>query len=147
MFACFITSIEVAVQVPPVSTSAPVSTGDSEDVVMQLKTELDSLKKEVETIKLFLTKEVIILKSEYKRDIEILRQDLDKECTKFADLQIEVENSIIKDCSDNVYMLFICIAMMTYMQLGNLWILLANTYNYIIVLLAVQKPSMLACKF
>ena len=93
MFACFIISIEVAVQVPPVSTSAPVSTGDSEDVyvVMQLKTELDSLKKEVETMKLFLTKEVIILKSNYKRDIEILRQDLDEERTKFADLQIEVE--------------------------------------------------------
>ena len=91
MFACFIISIEVAVQVPPVSTSAPVSTGDSEDVVMQLKAELDSLKKEVETLKLFLTKEVIILKSDYKRDIEILRQDLDEECKKFADLQIEVE--------------------------------------------------------
>ena len=71
------------------STSAPVSTGDSEDVVMQLKTELDSLKKEVETMKLFLTKEVIILKSDYKRDI--LRQDLDEERKKFADLQIEVE--------------------------------------------------------
>ena len=74
------------------STTTPVSTGDSEDdVVLQLKTELDSLKKEVETLKSFLTKEMHILKSDYKRDIEILRQRLDEEHKKFASLQIEVE--------------------------------------------------------
>ena len=85
------------------STTTPVSIGDSEDVVIQLRKELDSLKKEVDTMKLFLTKEVdtmklfltkevASLKSDYKRDIEILRQDLDKEHTKAAGLQVELEH-------------------------------------------------------
>ena len=74
------------------STTTPVSIGDSEDVVIQLRKELDSLKKEVDTMKLFLTKEVASLKSDYKRDIEILRQDLDKEHTKVAGLQVELEH-------------------------------------------------------
>ena len=43
-------------------------------------------------MKLFLTKEVASLKSDYKRDIEILRQDLDKEHTKVAGLQVELEH-------------------------------------------------------
>ena len=34
---------EAAVQVPPLFTTTPVSVGDYEDVVMQLKEELDSL--------------------------------------------------------------------------------------------------------
>ena len=57
------------------STTTPVSIGDSEDVVIQLRKELDSLKKEVDTMKLFLTKEVASLKSDYKRDIEIKFSD------------------------------------------------------------------------
>ena len=57
------------------STTTPVSIGDSEDVVIQLRKELDSLKKEVDTMKLLLTKEVASLKSDYKRDIEIKFSD------------------------------------------------------------------------
>ena len=66
------------------STTTPVNIGDSEDVVIQLRKELDSLKKEVDTMKLLLTKEVASLKSDYKRNTEILRQDLDEEHTKVA---------------------------------------------------------------
>ena len=57
------------------STTTPVSIGDSEDVVIQLRNELDSLKKEVDTMKLLLTKEVASLKSDYKGDIEIKFSD------------------------------------------------------------------------
>ena len=48
----FSTKSEAAVQVPPMFTTTPVSVGDYEDVVMQLKEELDSLNKK-EAIKLF----------------------------------------------------------------------------------------------
>ena len=57
------------------STTTPVSIGDSEDVVIQLRKELNSPKKEVDTMELFLTKEVASLKSDYKRDIEIKFSD------------------------------------------------------------------------
>ena len=50
--------------------------GELENVVKQLKEELNSLKKEVESLK-FLTKEMNSLKSDYKRDFEILTQELD----------------------------------------------------------------------
>ena len=74
-------------------TTTPVSIGDSEDVVIQLiRKELNSLKKEVDTMKLFLTKEVASLKSDYKRDIEIVRQDLNEEYTKAAGLQVGLEH-------------------------------------------------------
>ena len=66
------------------STTTPVTIEDSEDVVIQLRKELDSLKKKVDPVTLFLTKEVASLKSDYKRDTEILRQDLDEEHTKVA---------------------------------------------------------------
>ena len=76
------------------STTIPVSAGDSEDVyvVMQLKKELGSLKKEVEAMKLFLTKEMDSLKSDYKRDIEILRQDLNVKRTEVSGLKIQFEH-------------------------------------------------------
>ena len=74
------------------STTTPVTIEDSEDVVIQLRKELDSLKKEIDTMKLFFTKEVASLKSDYKRDIDILRQDLDEEHTKVAGLQVELEH-------------------------------------------------------
>ena len=83
---------EAPVNTPPVSTSTttPVSTGVSEGVVKQLKEELDSLKKEVESLK-SVKKEVESLKSEYKKDIEILTQDLDEERKKVAGLQVEID--------------------------------------------------------
>ena len=76
----------------PVSTSttAPVSTGVSENVVKQLKVELDSLKKEVESLK-SLKKEFELLKSDYKKDVEILTQDLDEERKKVAGFQVEID--------------------------------------------------------
>ena len=76
--------------VPPVSTTVPVSIGDLEDVVMQLKNELDLLKTEMDSLKV-LNEVVDSLKSDYERDIKILRQDLDKERTKVSDLQVELE--------------------------------------------------------
>ena len=78
--------------VPPVSasTTAPVSTGVSEGVVKQLKEELDSLKKEIESLKP-LKKELELLKLDYKKDVEILTQDLDEERKKVAGLQVEID--------------------------------------------------------
>ena len=74
----------------PYRSTAPVSAGVSEDVVKQLKDELDLLKKEVESLR-FLAKEIDLLKSEYKKDIETLTQNLGEECTKVAGLQAEIE--------------------------------------------------------
>ena len=84
---------EASVNTPPVSTSttAPVSTGVSEGVVKQFRKELDSLKKEVESLNSLKT-EVESLKSEYKKDIDILRQDLDKECNNITSLQVEIDH-------------------------------------------------------
>ena len=83
---------EVPVSTPPVSTSttAPVSAGVSEGVAKQLKEELDSLKKEIESLKP-LKKELELLKSDYKKDVEILTQDLDEERKKVAGLQVEID--------------------------------------------------------
>ena len=84
---------EVPVNTPPVSTSsstASVSTGISEGAVKQLKEELDSLKKEIESLK-SLKKEVESLKTDYKRDVDILTQDLDEERKKVAGLQVEID--------------------------------------------------------
>ena len=67
------------------------STRDLDDVVKQFREELDSIKSKVEALKLFLTKEVNSLRSDYKKDIETLTQQLEEERTKVATLQIDVE--------------------------------------------------------
>ena len=73
-----------------VSTS--FSTGELENyVVKQLKDELDLLKDEIESLKL-LTKEMNSIRLEYKKDIETLTQQLDKERTKISSLQLEMEH-------------------------------------------------------
>ena len=71
-------------------TTVPASTGVSDGVVKQLKDELDSLKKEIESLKP-LKKELELLKSDYKKDVEILTQDLDEERKKLAGLQVEID--------------------------------------------------------
>ena len=78
---------------PPVSTSttALVSRGVTEDVVKQLKEELDSLKNEVESLKSLKT-ELESVKLEYKKDIEILRKGLDEEYNNVAGLQVEIDH-------------------------------------------------------
>ena len=72
-----------------VSTS--FSTGELENVVQQLKDELDLLKEEIESWKL-LTREMKSIRFEYKKDIETLTQELDKERTKISSLQLETEH-------------------------------------------------------
>lgn len=67
------------------------STRDLDDVVKQFREELDSIKNKVEALKLFLTKEVNSLRSDYKKDIETLTQQLEEERTKVATLQIDIE--------------------------------------------------------
>ena len=67
------------------------STRDLDDVVKQFREELDSIKSKVEALKLFFTKEVNSLRSDYKKDIETLTQQLEEERTKVATLQIDVE--------------------------------------------------------
>ena len=66
---------ELPTNTPPVSssTTAPVSTGVSEGAVKQLKKELDSLKKESESLKSL--KEMKFLKSNYPKGVEILTSD------------------------------------------------------------------------
>ena len=84
---------ELSTNTPPVSssTTAPVSTGVSEGAVKQLKKELDSHKKELESLK-SLKKEVELLKSDYPKGVEILTSDLDNECKKVAGLQVEMDH-------------------------------------------------------
>ena len=73
-----------------VSTS--FSTRELENcVVKQLKDEMDLLKDEIESLKL-LTKEMNSIRLEYKKDIETLTQQLDKERTKILSLQLEIEH-------------------------------------------------------
>ena len=67
------------------------STRDLDDVVRQFQEELDSIKSKVETLKLFLTKEVNSLRSDYKKDIETLTQQLEEEHIKVATLEIDIE--------------------------------------------------------
>ena len=68
------------------------STGELENyVVKQLKDEMDLLKDEIESLKL-LTKEMNSIRLEYKKDIETLTQQLDKERTKISSLQLEIEH-------------------------------------------------------
>ena len=83
---------EAPVNTAPISTNttAPASTGVSDAVVKQIKDELDSLKKEIESLKP-LKKELELLKSDYKKDVEILTQDLDEERKKVAGLQVEID--------------------------------------------------------
>jgi len=69
-----------ATTTPAVSPAPPVVKGASEEAVKQLKDELMSLKKVVEE-----------LRTEYKKDIEILTQDLDEERKKVAGLQVETD--------------------------------------------------------
>ena len=57
----------------------------------QLKDEMDLLKDEIESLKL-LTKEMNSIRLEYKKDIETLTQQLDKERTKISSLQLEIEH-------------------------------------------------------
>ena len=57
----------------------------------QLKDEMDLLKDEIESLKL-LTKEINSIRLEYKKDIETLTQQLDKERTKISSLQLEIEH-------------------------------------------------------
>ena len=94
MFCVHIFSVrsEAPVNTPPVSTTtaAPVSAGVSEGVVKQLREQLDSLKKEVESMK-SLKAEVESLKVDYKKDIDILTQDLDGERKKVAGLEVEID--------------------------------------------------------
>ena len=83
----FSTKSEAAVQVPPLFTTTPVIVGDYEDVVMQLKEELDSLNERSNKI---------ILKSQSSfteiRDIVIRRQNLDVKHTVVAGLQVQLEH-------------------------------------------------------
>ena len=57
----------------------------------QLKDEMDLLKDKIESLKL-LTKEMNSIRLEYKKDIETLTQQLDKERTKISSLQLEIED-------------------------------------------------------
>ena len=57
----------------------------------QLKDEMDLLKDEIESLKL-LTKEMNSIRLEYKKDIETLTQQLDKERTKILSLQLEIKH-------------------------------------------------------
>ena len=52
---------------------------------------MDLLKDEIESLKL-LTKEMNSIRLEYKKDIETLTQQLDKERTKISSLQLEIEH-------------------------------------------------------
>ena len=53
-----------------------------------MKEELDSLlKKELESLK-SLKKEMELLKSDYKKDVEVLTSDLDGKCNKIVGLQV-----------------------------------------------------------
>ena len=56
----------------------------------QLKDELNLFKDEIESLKL-LTREMNSIRLEYKKDIEILTEELDKERTKISSLQLEIE--------------------------------------------------------
>ena len=71
---------ELPTSTTPAVSAAPVIKGASEESVKQLKDELASLKKIVEE-----------LRTEYKKDIEILTQDLDEERKKVAGLQVEID--------------------------------------------------------
>ena len=64
--------------------------GVTEDVFKHFKEELESLKKEVELLKL-LEKEVNELKLDYKKHIDILTQDLDEERKKIGSLLVEID--------------------------------------------------------
>jgi len=74
------TKPELPATTTPAVSTAPVVKGASEEAVKQLKDELASLKKIVEE-----------LRTEYKKDIEILTQDLDEERKKVAGLQVEID--------------------------------------------------------
>ena len=55
-----------------------------------MKKELDSLKKELESLK-SLKKEEELLKSDYPKDVDILTSDLDNERKKVVGLQVEID--------------------------------------------------------
>ena len=74
------TKPELPTTTTPAVSAAPVVKGASEEAVKQLKDELASLKKVVEE-----------LRTEYKKDIEILTQDLDEERKKVAGMQVEID--------------------------------------------------------
>ena len=56
-----------------------------------MKKELDSLKKELESLK-SLKKQVELLKSDYLKGVEFLTSDLDNECKKVAGLQVKMDH-------------------------------------------------------
>ena len=58
---------------------------------MQLKDELDLDTEEIELMKL-LTKEMNSIRLDYKKDIEILTSELNKQHTKITVLQLEIEH-------------------------------------------------------
>ena len=74
------TKPELPASTTPAVSTTPVVKGASEEAVKQLKDELSSLKKIVEE-----------LRTEYKKDIEILTQDLDEERKKVAGFQVEID--------------------------------------------------------
>ena len=57
----------------------------------QLKGEVDLVKEEIESLKL-LTKEINLIRLDYKKDIETLKSELDKQCTKITSLQVEIKH-------------------------------------------------------
>ena len=67
------------------------SAGELENVVKQLKDELDLVKEEIESLKL-LTKEMNSIRLDYKKDIEILTSELNKQRTKITSLQLEIKH-------------------------------------------------------
>ena len=78
---------EAALQVSSMFTTTPVIVGDYEDLVKQLKEELDSLNERSNKI---------IFKSQSSfteiRDIEICRQDLNVKHTVVTGLQVQLEH-------------------------------------------------------
>ena len=67
------------------------SAGELENVALQLKNELDLVKEEIESLKL-LTKEMSSIRLDYKKDIETLTSELNKQRTKITSLQVEIEH-------------------------------------------------------
>ena len=57
----------------------------------QLKDKLDLVKEEIESLKL-LTKEMNLIRLEYKKDIITITSELDNQCTKITSLQLEIEH-------------------------------------------------------
>ena len=57
----------------------------------QLKDELDLVKEEIKSLKV-LTKEMSSIRLDYKKDIETLTSELDKQCRKITSLQLEIEH-------------------------------------------------------